>query len=82
MAWRPIAMRAFYEQSLGTSAFSVTSPMAFMRQVLETRNPIVVERFDFVMGFLLSELKRTPRPPEGGRCVHPERLILVEHDHS
>ena len=42
----------------------------------------MVERFNFAMDFLLSELKRTQRPPEGGRCAHPERLILVEHDHS
>ena len=40
------------------------------------------ERFNFAMDFLLTELKRTQRPPEGGRCAHPELLILVEHDHS
>jgi len=34
------------------------------------------------MDFLLSELKRTQRPPEGGRCAQPERLVLVERDHS
>jgi hypothetical protein len=49
---------------------------------LKTRNPIVVERFNFAMDFLLSELKQTQRPSEGGRCAHPERLILVEHNHS
>jgi hypothetical protein len=40
------------------------------------------ERFNSSMDFLLGELKRTKRPPEGGRCAHPERLILVERDHS
>ena len=42
----------------------------------------MVERLNFAMDLLLSELKGTQKPPEGGRCAHPEHLILVEHDHS